>query len=181
MLYTRKGDKGDTYFFGSKKRVSKDSAQAEALGALDEINTLLGVCRAQSKSFEYKVIEKSLADIIKQVQEDIFIIGAIIAGADKKITDEKIKFLENIVDNIENKLPPIKTFFLPGGTKLSAFFDNARAVSRRTERRVVSYADTAKVDKNVLQYLNRLSSLLYALVRIINSEEKVEETPPSYI
>lgn len=180
MLYTRKGDKGDTYFFGSKKRASKSSCQTEALGALDEINTLLGLCRAKAKNAEIQIEGKSIYAILEMVQQNLFIIQAAVAGADKKITQAKIDEIEKIVDSIERELPPIKTFFLPGATELSALLDYARAVSRKTERRVVKQSEKSKVAPEILQYLNRLSSLLYALVRIVNSRSGVKEIPPTY-
>lgn len=180
MLYTRKGDKGDTYFFGSKKRASKSSCQTEALGALDEINTLLGLCRAKAKNTEIQIEGKSIYAILEVVQQNLFIIQAAVAGADKKITQAKIDEIEKIVDSIERELPPIKTFFLPGATELSALLDYARAVSRKTERRIVKQSEKSKVAPEILQYLNRLSSLLYALVRIVNSRSGIEEIPPTY-
>ena len=180
MLYTRKGDKGDKYFFGSKKRASKSSCQTEALGALDEINTLLGLCRAKAKNIEIQIEGKSIYAILEVVQQNLFIIQAAVAGADKKITQPKIDEIEKIIDSIERKLPPIKTFFLPGATELSALLDYARAVSRKTERRVVKQSEESEVAPEILQYLNRLSSLLYALVRIVNLKSEVKEIPPSY-
>lgn len=181
MLYTRKGDKGDTYFFGSKKRASKSSCQTEALGALDEINTLLGVCRAKAKNTDIQIDGKPISAILEEVQQNLFIIQAAVAGADKKITQAKIDEIEKIIDFIEKELPPIKTFFLPGATELSAFLDYARAVARRTEREVVRFSEKEReVSPEILSYLNRLSSLLYALVRIVNLRAGVKEIPPTY-
>lgn len=180
MLYTRKGDKGDTYFFGSKKRASKSSCQTEALGALDEINTLLGICRARAKGAEIQIEGKSIAAILEAVQQNLFIIQAAVAGADKKIAQPKIDDIEHIIDSVEKELPPIKTFFLPGATELSAFLDYARAVARKTERRVVEHSEKDEVAPEILSYLNRLSSLLYALVRIVNLKQGAKEIPPTY-
>ncbi len=188
MLYTRKGDKGDTYFFDSEgERFSKGSWRAEALGALDEINSLLGVCKAKARDFDFKINKHTLPRILEQVQQNLFIIQAALAGADKQITQDKIDFIEGIIDGIEKELPEIKTFFLSGGTELSALLDYARAVARRTERRVVRYSEIVStqagevaVKPEIRAYLNRLSSLLYALVRYINLKSGVEEIPPSY-
>lgn len=185
MLYTRKGDEGDTYFFGSDERALKSSLQAEALGSLDEINSLLGVCRAKAKNAKTKKSSKkkkgsSVSEILEQAQQDLFIIQAAIAGSQKNITKRKIIFLEAVIDSIEREIPPIKTFFLPGGTELSALLDYARTVARRTERVVIRYSKAHQVSPETLAYLNRLSSLLYALVRIVNFKAKVKEIPPSY-
>lgn len=182
MLYTRKGDKGDTYFFGSKNRFSKSGERAEALGALDELNSLLGLSKAKAREVNIKVGSQTLPDILEQIQQNLFIVQAAIAGADKTITQEKVEEVEKIIDSIEKELSPISTFFLPGGTELSALLDYTRAVSRRTERRVVKYLEMGEIEVNseLRSYLNRLSSLLYALVRIVNLKSGVKEIPPSY-
>lgn len=183
MLYTRKGDKGDTYFFDSQgERFSKSSWRAEVLGVLDEINSLLGICKAKAKNVEIKIEGKTIAEILEQVQQDLFIIQAALAGAPKEITQGKVDFLEKIIDSIEKELPPIKTFLLAGGTELSAYLDYARAVSRRAERRTIRYLETGGITLNpeARSYLNRLSSLLYALVRYTNLKSGAKETPPSY-
>ena len=181
MLYTRKGDKGDTYFFGCDQRFSKTSERAEALGGIDEINSLLGFCKM-------KVEEENLKNILNRIQEDLFIIQANLAclpagrPADyKKISQEKINYLEGVIDAVEKELPEIKTFFIAGGSELSALLDYARAVARRAERSVVNLNEkTGKVEPLMLSYLNRLSSLLYAMARLANFKLGAKEIPPSY-
>ena len=187
MLYTRKGDKGDTSAFGCCKRFSKSSALTEALGSLDELNSLLGICKIKSNCFKFKIktntiTRNSINKIIENIQNNLFIIQAKIAGADKKITKEKISEIENIIDSIEKQLPPIKSFFIPGGIELAVYLDYARAVSRKIERMVVAYFESEKIQPNdeSLAYLNRLSSLLYALTRFVNFKLKVKEKSPLY-
>ena len=180
MLYTRKGDKGDTSTFGSCQRFSKNSVLAEALGSIDEINSLLGVCKVKAADFDFKINDFFIREIISKVQENLFIIQANIAGADKKISRENIKFLEETTDAIEKSLPPIKSFFVSGGTEISALLDYSRAVSRRAERRAVGLAETKKFDEEILAYLNRLSSLLYALARFVNFKSDKRENSPKY-
>lgn len=184
MLYTREGDKGDTSAFGCDQRFLKSSELAEALGAVDEINSLLGVCKTKSGKIKIKISGKNLflTKIVEEVQQHLFIIQASLAGADKKISKEKIEFLENIINKIEKYLPPVKSFFVPGGTELSALFDYARAVSRRTERKVVAFSGSGKdkIQPEILAYLNRLSSFLYAAARLANLSAGARETPPSY-
>ena len=183
MLYTRKGDKGDTYFFDSEgERFSKASWRAEVLGVLDELNSLLGVCKTKAGDSEIKIEGKTISNILEQVKQVLFIIKAVLAGAPKAISQDKVDFLEKIIDSIEEELPPITTFFLAGGTELSSILDYTRAVSRRTERRVVRYAEVSEIEikPEIRSYLNRLSSLLYALVRIVNLKSDVEEIPPNY-
>ena len=184
MLYTRKGDNGTTKTFGCDQRISKSSAVAEALGSLDEANSFLGLARArtQGKSFEIRKKKINFADIILETQQNLFIVQAEVAGATMTITADKIKKIENIVDEIEKVLPPIKSFFLSGATEISATFDFARTLSRRAERRVVAVKEEGKitVSAETMTYLNRLSSLLYALARISGHIEGVPEIKPDY-
>ena len=172
MLYTKKGDKGDTGLFGCDQRISKSSVIAEALGTLDETNSFLGVFKVGS--------DKEIFEILQQVQENLFIIQSQVAGSDKKISDEEIKEMENKIGEIEKELPKIKSFFMSGGTVLSSNLDFARTLVRRAERRVVAVGEegVVKVEENTLKYLNRLSSLLYALVRSVNMKGGVKEQSP---
>ena len=175
MLYTRKGDNGKTGTFGCNQKISKSSAITEALGSLDEANSYLGICKS-------KVSDQKTKDIIHDVQNDLFIIQAQVAGAEKKISEGKVKILEEIIGNIEKELPPIKTFLVPGANEISAHFDFARTLARRAERRVVAVHEEnlATIDPETLTYLNRLSSLLYAFARHFASISGQKETPPTY-
>ncbi|MDO8482360.1 MAG: cob(I)yrinic acid a,c-diamide adenosyltransferase [bacterium] len=182
MLYTRAGDKGTTKTFGCDQRISKSSAVAEALGSLDETNSFLGLCKIRSAGTGFRVGKERFEQIVHHVQQNLFIVQAELAGAPKTITKQKVKEVEKLVDSIEKELPPIKTFFICGGVELAAFFDVARTIARRTERRVVAVVDEGrvKVGKETLAYLNRLSSLLYALARLSNHKCAINEEPPSY-
>ncbi len=183
MLYTRKGDNGTTKKFGCDQRISKSSAVAEALGALDEVNSYLGICKVKSKK-ENLILPNNMEVymIIHDVQENLFIIQSEIAGTKKNIKKEKIIELEIIIDEIEKELPKIKSFFISGGTKIGAMFDFARTLARLAERRVVA-VDEEKIEKVgefTKAYLNRLSSLLYALARHTNHISGIKEESPSY-
>jgi len=184
MLYTRKGDKGDTGFFGSNRRVSKASARPEALGALDELNSFLGVCKVKAEIRDTTTKEGGhiLSKTLNDIQQNLFIVQGEVAGASTRITEEKVKQVEQIIADIEKELLPINTFKVAGGEQLSAMVDYARAVSRRAERRVVKVCETkeAQVSEHSLQYLNRLSSLLYALSRLINAKSGIKEQSPTY-
>ncbi len=184
MLYTRKGDDGTTKMFGCEGRVSKASAVAEALGALDEINSFLGLVKvkAEEKMFAAAGGQMRFRDILQQAQEDLFIAQAEVAGAEKAISEEKVRWEEEITDGIEKELPPIKTFLVAGGTELSAMLDVARTMARRAERRVRAAAEAGeiKIGEQTGKYLNRLSSLLYALARAANKRAGVGEEGPRY-
>ena len=184
MLYTRKGDGGTTKTFGCDQRISKSSNIAEALGSLDEINSFLGLIKVKTDNtpLHLSTTDIVIPEIIDRIQQDLFIIQAELAGADKTITPEKVKMLEEIIDDIEKTLPPIKTFFVSGGTELAVLSDIARTIARRAERRVVAVVEEGKIKmgKDTLAYLNRLSSVLYALARIFNHNAGVKEEAPKY-
>lgn len=182
MLFTRKGDDGTTSTFGCDQRISKSSKVAEALGSLDEANSFLGLCKVLSSESEFKIAGNSFESLVHTVQENLFIIQAELAGADKTIGEEKVRDIEDIVNTIEKELPTISTFFISGGTELAARFDVARTFARRAERRVIGVTEEGnqKVGKWTLAYLNRLSSLLYALARLSNHFSGIVDESPSY-
>ena len=176
MLYTRQGDKGTTTTCNAGTgRVSKSSLLIEALGNVDELNAFLGLCKAKSK-------DDDLQRIIEEVQQNLFIVQAEIAGADKAIAELKVRKIERVINNIEKQIPEITTFLIPGATELGACFDFARTLARRAERRVVDAEESnqLKVSDSTKAYLNRLSSLLYATERLVNKQARVVEKPPKY-
>jgi len=182
MLYTRKGDDGTTKTFGCDQRVSKSSMIAEALGSLDEINSFLGWVKVKSGESGFSLGERSFESVVHSLQENLFIIQAEVAGADKHITSEKVLEIEGWIALAEEELPPIKTFFISGGSELGAMFDIARTIARRAERRVVAVFEESqqKVGGETLKFLNRLSSMLYALARLSNHKSGIKESAPSY-
>ena len=182
MLYTGKGDDGTMKTINSGVRVSKSSAISEALGSMDEINSFLGICKVKSAEEKLKLGEKNISDIVHNIQQTLFIIQAELAGSDKRVDEGKVLEMESIIGEIEKILPPITTFFISGGTELGAIFDVARTIARRAERRVVQVnrGEVQKVDPVTLKYLNRLSSILYALARLTNHLSGIKEEPPSY-
>jgi cob(I)alamin adenosyltransferase len=181
-LYTGKGDGGTTKFFGcDQKRVSKSSSVAEALGNLDELNSFLGVVKVKSQANSLQLTAGSFSEIIEEIQENIFIICANIAGSEKNLAEEKVAKLEGLIAECEKELPPIKVFTIAGGTELSAQLDYARTIARRAERRVVAVNDElGNVSPEILKYLNRLSSVLFALARLTNHRSGIKESSPSY-
>jgi ATP:cob(I)alamin adenosyltransferase len=183
MLYTRKGDNGTTKTFGCDQRISKSSAIAEALGSLDEINSFLGLCKIKSEKERFILPDgTTAAKEINNIQNNLFIIQAELAGSKMSMTKEKVEEVEIIIDYIEKALPEIKSFFISGGNKLAVYFDFARTIARRAERRVteVSEEGKVKVNEETKAYLNRLSSLLYALARLANHKFGITEESPDY-
>lgn len=176
MLYTRKGDDGTSGLFGTKDRLPKNSPIYDALGALDELNSLLGMCRARLVSYSLFQLQNS----VERSQESLFIIQAELAGAEKVLPQEHVDTLENAVDSIEKLIENPHAFIIPGATELSGLLDYARAVSRRVERVVISVSTTRNISPASIAYLNRLSSFLYALARYAAVEAKAKESSPSY-
>lgn len=189
MLYTRKGDSGTTKAFNSKpgQRISKSSCQTEALGALDELNSFVGLLKVKLSDVLWTAnisvdSAKSPVEIIQWVQECLFIIQAEVAGADKKIGQDKVDRIEFTVDWVEKEMPPIKTFFISGGTEIATLFDISRTLARKAERRVIAGIENGEVvvGQVTLAFLNRLSSLFYALARLSNHKSGIKESAPTY-
>ncbi|MEI6346207.1 MAG: cob(I)yrinic acid a,c-diamide adenosyltransferase [bacterium] len=196
MLYTRKGDKGTTKTYGCDQRISKSSAVAEALGSLDEVNSFLGIVKVkafaanEAAGEKFQINGRSFGDIVHGVQQTLFMVQAEVAGFPMQMTEAKVLEAETLTDAAEKILPPIKTFFISGGTELAASFDVARTLARRAERRVVAVAEGEVGEENAsparraspvtLAYLNRLSSLLYALARLSNHLSGIKEESPAY-
>ncbi len=186
MLYTRVGDDGTTGLFGSSVRLSKAAPVAEALGTLDELNSFLGLVRAElarSGGMRVPVGERgtSAETLLLHMQDTLFTIQAELAGAPKHVRKSKVAELERMTDSIERILQPLHSFSLAGGTYRSALFDVARTLARRAERRVVAVSGEKPARAtHTLSYLNRLSSALFALSRLANHLAGVSERAPNY-
>ncbi len=182
-FFTKKGDDGTTCAFDCDLRFSKSSIIAEALGAVDEINSYLGIIKtAKDSLMSETVVNKSLLEIVEEIQQNLFIVQAEISGAEKNVTIDKVADIEDIINSIEKIIPPIRNFIVAGGTNLSALFDFARTLARRAERVVVSAKEEemVKINGSTLAYLNRLSSLLYALARLSCHLSGINEGFPTY-
>ncbi len=173
-----------TTAYSCDQKISKSSAIAEALGSLDEINSFLGLVKAESKNVKWKAPGSALRldVLVHSIQETLFIVQAEVAGFLRPFPEGKVKKMEKIIDAIEKILPPIKTFFISGGTKLAALFDVARTIARRAERRIVEVAEkkSTKISPETFAVMNRLSSLLYALARLSAYKSGINEKSPSY-
>lgn len=177
MLYTGKGDGGTTKMFGcDQERISKSSELPEALGALDELNAFLGFVKMRTTE------ESRIAHTLRDIQETLFIIQAETAGADKKVKEERVQEIEKLINDIEKEIPPLKGFSIAGGTELSAMLDVARTFARRAERRVIAVKEMhlRALSPFTMAYLNRLSSLLFALARLANHLAGIKEENPQY-
>lgn len=177
MLYTGKGDSGTTTAFGcNQQRISKSSELPEALGALDELNAFIGFVKMRAAD------SKRIGGILREIQESLFIIQAQTAGADKKLKEGTVEGIGKIVDDIEKEIPPIKGFSIAGGTELSALLDVARTLARRAERRIIAVTEAKlrELSPETMAYMNRLSSLLFALARLANHLAGVAEENPRY-
>ena len=167
-IYTKTGDDGDTGLFGGT-RVSKADARVEAYGAVDELNSVLGLAAATAGVPE--IVER-----IPAIQSDLFDMGAELASTAKRaekgslplLAEAAVSRLENAIDASEEQLEPLRTFILPGGTNGAAVLHLARTTCRRAERRVVALDRNESVRGEVLRYLNRLSDLLFSWARLTN-------------
>ncbi|MET0105745.1 MAG: cob(I)yrinic acid a,c-diamide adenosyltransferase [Sedimenticola sp.] len=169
-IYTRTGDKGTTGL-GDGSRVDKDSARIEAIGCVDELNSLLGLLVTQCDNSE-------LVDMLTVIQHRLFDLGGELAIPGHDIVKEQaISDLEQWLDGLNETLPPLKEFILPGGNRAAAHCHHARAVCRRAERRVTHLAkqEGDSVSNNALRYLNRLSDLLFVTARTLARENDGQE------
>ncbi len=173
-IYTRTGDDGSTSLFAGG-RVGKDDVRVEAYGTVDELNSVLGIVRAVSKNDE-------ISEIVKEIQNLLFTLGADLAtplesenARIKRISKEDVENIERLIDKIDEKLEPLRSFILPGGTLVASFLHLARAVCRRAERRIVYLSKKEKINSQIIPFINRLSDLLFVLARYANKIEKVDD------
>lgn len=188
-LYTGKGDGGTTKTFDGAPgvRISKASELPEALGTLDELNSYLGLAKVKAAAGPDPLIPlgkrtRKTSDVISDIQHTLFIVQAEIAGASKRVGKPKVTQSELIINTIETLMPPITSFTVAGGTELSATLDVARTISRRAERRVIGVAESGlrRISPNTKAYLNRLSSLLFALARFADESAGIPRETPRY-
>ena len=174
-LYTRTGDTGETGLFDGT-RVSKADPRVDACGEVDELNAHLGVALATG-------VDADLVEILAQLQRNLFALGARLADPGGRIAervtkielgDADVQRLEQWIDRLDGKLPPLRRFILASGSPAGATLHLARTICRRLERRIVALGTDA-VAPALLTYVNRLSDLLFALARTVNSRQGVPE------
>ena len=168
-IYTKTGDDGTTGL-GDGSRVDKDGLRVEAYGTVDEANSAIGIVLTMPSMTPF--IEDSLTN----VQHDLFELGGeLCIPGHEAIAEEFINRLENDLDHLNENLPPLKDFILPGGGPGSAACHLARTIVRRAERRVISLKKEDTVRDEVIRYLNRLSDLLYVVARVLARSENGKE------
>jgi cob(I)alamin adenosyltransferase len=177
-IYTKTGDKGSTSLIGGTK-VSKSHLRIEAYGTVDELNSYIGLCRDI-------LTNTSSRDLLKEIQDRLFTIGSSLACDPLKepkmkipdLKEEDVRVLEKAMDKMEEKIPPMKSFILPGGHPSVSHLHIARCICRRAERCCVTLdSQQEEVEPLVIKYLNRLSDYLFMLARFTTYELKAEEIP----
>lgn len=180
-VYTKTGDKGTTSLFGGT-RVPKDHARIESYGTVDELNSYIGLIRDQEINTSYKAI-------LIEVQDRLFTVGAILATPPEKevkkngelrlqnlgIVPTDIELLENEIDQMEESIPPMTHFVLPGGHTTVSYCHIARCVCRRAERLAVHLSHNEHVPEIAITYLNRLSDYLFVLARKLSHDLQADE------
>lgn len=186
-FFTGEGDKGQSRV--GKTRLKKSEPFFDLIGDLDELNSWLGFCGvALQKKLAVKAGSEKilLIAILKRLQEILFVVQAEAAAVKfgyqrgPKVSVENVYFLEKIIKAVDRELPKISKFIISGGSEAASRLDLARATARRAERRAVAFSSGKKLNPPALQFLNRLSSLLFALARYVNYRSGVKEENPSY-
>lgn len=175
-IYTKTGDKGLTSLFGGE-RVPKYHYRIEAYGTVDELNSYIGLLRDQP-------IDEATIAVLLEIQDRLFTLGSILAtepGNTKvktpQLHNNDIELLEKEMDNMNEKLPPMRSFVLPGGYQVVSFCHLARCVCRRAERLVVFLGEKEPINDEILIYLNRLSDYLFVLSRKLSIDFNANEIP----
>jgi cob(I)alamin adenosyltransferase len=176
-IYTKTGDKGETSLFGGG-RVAKDHPRVAAYGDVDELNSILGIIRATEPAGFFD-------PLLETIQRDLFSIGGHLATPDPgrvsktlekaALSSDRISEFEQLMDDADRELPPLRAFVLPAGTPKAAVLHLGRTVCRRAERSVVRLAHDHEVPELFLIYLNRLSDLLFTLARLANHRAGVSD------
>lgn len=175
-IYTKTGDAGQTSLFGGR-RVSKADLRLEAYGTVDELNAVMGTADALHS-------HDSLHHHIQDIQRELFVLGADLATPldhsfqrIQRITDDHVTRLEALIDQLEEDLPPIRYFILPGGHPVAAQLHVARTVCRRAERAIVALSTMETITMHDLTWINRLSDALFVLARWANHLHGIMDIP----
>ena len=174
-IYTKKGDSGHTSLIDGQI-VNKHNLSVDAYGTVDELNSFLGLLKDYIK-------DEKIKDILNNIQPKLFSIGSILASGKNqnmlekvKIEKRDVKYIEFHIDSMNNELPELKNFIIPGGHKISSYSHVCRSICRRAERRISELNNEQSVDPNILSYINRLSDFFFVLSRYLMYSDKIEET-----
>lgn len=171
-IYTKTGDQGNTKVFNIKTKklieISKSSDLIDAIGNVDELNSHIGLIGSLIKDKKEKLF-------LNSIQNNLLNIGSILAGSDLKIKFSDVKDLEKQIDQMDESLPVLSEFILPGGGQLASTIHVTRSIARRAERSVVKINLEKQIDPMILSYLNRLSDYLFTLARHENNKEKIKD------
>jgi len=181
-IYTKTGDKGETRLLGGK-HVSKADPRIVAYGAVDELNSSIGLVISFMRSRRQQQLLSDIADVLLHVQNDLFVLGSDLAdpsmpkanGKTPRTSEKMASELEPIIDRFESELKPITFFILPGGSVESSLLHNSRGIARRTETDVVFLSKIESINPDVIVYLNRLSDLLFVMARLANKRLDVPD------
>jgi cob(I)alamin adenosyltransferase len=175
-IYTKTGDKGQTSLIGGT-RVPKHHIRIETYGTVDELNSYIGLIRDQD-------IDKHVIAVLIEVQDRLFTIGSSLASDPEKskmkipdLKEEDVTFLEQEMDKMDEHLPEMRSFVLPGGHTTVSFCHIARCVCRRAERLSIELSENSYVNELVIKYLNRLSDYLFVLSRKLTMDLNAQEIP----
>jgi len=169
-IYTRTGDDGTTGL-GNGERVDKCDLRVEAFGTVDETNSALGLLLAEPD------VPAAIRACLTRIQHELFEIGAELSlPGYRKITSEHVVLLERDLDQLNERLPPLEEFVLPGGSRAAATCHLARTICRRAERRAWAAAQMTTLNPELLRYLNRLSDLLFVMARVLARQDDGQET-----
>ena len=168
-IYTRTGDDGTTGL-GDGSRVAKDNLRVDAFGTVDEANSAIGVV------LSYASVPNDIRKMLTEVQHDMFELGGeLCIPGHSAVTDAFVTRLETQLDALNEDLPALKEFILPGGGQAAAACHLARTIVRRAERMTTTLAGSESVRPEVLRYLNRLSDLLFVIARVLSRAESGQE------
>ena len=174
-IYTKKGDSGHTSLIDGQI-VNKHNLSVDAYGTVDELNSFLGLLKDYIK-------DETIKDILNNIQPKLFSIGSILATGKNqdimekvKIEKKDVKYIEFHIDSMNNELPELKNFIIPGGHKTSSYSHVCRSICRRAERRISELNNEQSVDPIILSYINRLSDFFFVLSRYLMYSDKIEET-----
>ena len=177
-IYTKTGDSGRTSCYGGV-RVSKDDLRIESIGAIDELNSVIGVTLCF-------VEDENLRNLLMKIQDDLFTLGADLSSGHlpekdlPKIKSDHINDLEEQIDVIQQSLPTQTSFIIPGGTIASSFLHLCRSIARRSERILVKASCNHLINPSAISFMNRLNDLFFVLARQANNELNVKEQQPIY-